>query len=87
MTVLTDLSWFVAGAAIVLAGATLVILRRPRLALHVLLDLLLAAGLLRLSGDATWGAIAVAAALVVLRRTITHALTTPAWTSAAMTSR
>ncbi len=58
-------------AAALLAGAlTLVATRRPGTALQVLLDLLLSAGLLRLSGDPGWPAIATAAAIVALRRLI-----------------
>ena len=74
MTVAADLSWLVAGAGIVLGTATLVVFRRPALSLHVLLDLLLAAGLLRLSADAGWPVIAVTAAVVVLRRLLTFSL-------------
>lgn len=74
MTVAADLSWLVAGAGIVLGTATLVVFRRPVLSLHVLLDLLLAAGLLRLSADAGWPVIAVTAAVVVLRRLLTFSL-------------
>lgn len=69
-----DLSWLIAGAGIVLGAATLLVFRRPALALHVLLDLLLAAGLLRLSADAAWSVIAVTALVVVLRRVLTRSL-------------
>ncbi len=41
--------------------------RRPALALGVGLDLLLAAGLLRLSADQTWRQLATAATVVALR--------------------
>jgi hypothetical protein len=75
MTVAADLSWPIAGAGIVLSTACLVVFRRPALALHVLLDLLLAAGLLRLTADAGWPAIAVTAAVVVLRHFVTRSLT------------
>jgi hypothetical protein len=73
-TVWAGLSWVIAGAGIVLGGATLVVFRRPALALHVLLDLLLAAGLLRLSADATWSVIVVTAAVVLLRHLLTGSL-------------
>jgi len=68
------LSWAIAGAGIVLGAATLLVFRRPALALHVMLDLLLAAGLLRLSADAAWSVVAVTAAVVLLRRLVTHSL-------------
>ena len=59
------------GALALVAGAVaLVATRRPALALGVLLDLLLAAGLLRLAAEQTWGSIATAAAVVLLRRLI-----------------
>jgi hypothetical protein len=58
-------------AAACAAGAlVLVRTRRPAAALPVLLDLLLAAGLLRLAGDPDWRTIATAAAIVALRRLI-----------------
>ena len=58
-------------AAALLAGAlALARARRPALALAVFLDLLLAAGLLRLAGDPGWQAIATAAAVVAVRRLI-----------------
>lgn len=59
------------GLAALLAGAlALVVTRHPTAALGVLLDLLLAAGLLRLAGDPSWGAVATTAAIVILRRLI-----------------
>ena len=60
----------VAAAALVAGALTLAGTRRPALALHVFLDLLLAAGLLRLVGDPDWRTIMTAAAIVVLRRLI-----------------
>jgi hypothetical protein len=59
------------GALALVAGAvTLAATRRPALALGVLLDLLLAAGLLRLAAEPTWTSLATAAAVVLLRRLI-----------------
>ena len=72
-TVVTNLSWLIVAAGILLAAATLAMLHRPLSALHVLLDMFLAAGLLRLSADAAWPAIAATAAVVILRRIVTGA--------------
>jgi hypothetical protein len=55
--------------ALVLAAS-----RDARLALRVLLEFLLAAGLLRLSDDPTWRQLAVAAAVVLLRRLLSRQL-------------
>lgn len=74
MSVAADLSWVIAAAGVVLGTATLFVFRRPAPAVHVLLDLLLAAGLLRLSTDLAWPAIAVTAVVVVLRRLLTRGL-------------
>lgn len=74
-----DLSWLIAGAGIVLGAAALVTFRRPAVALHVLLDLLLAAGLLRLSVDLEWPVIAVTAAVVILRRVVSRSLLSDRW--------
>jgi hypothetical protein len=60
----------VSSAAIVAGVLALVATRRPLLALKVLLDLLLAAGLLRLTGDPGWRTILTAAAIVAVRRLI-----------------
>jgi hypothetical protein len=58
-------------AAALLAGlVALVATRRPAAALPVLLDLLVAAGLLRLVGTPSWSALATAAAVILLRRLI-----------------
>ena len=55
--------------------------RRPRLALKVLLDFLLAAGLLRLTGQPGWAALVTAAAVVAVRRLVGIGLRAgaPAW--------
>ena len=62
--------------ALVAAALTLAVTRRPALALSVLLDLLMAAGLLRLVGQPTWQALATAAAIILLRRLIGFGLRT-----------
>jgi hypothetical protein len=58
----------VAAAALVAGAVALATTRRPRVALPVLLDLLLAAGLLRLTGDPDWPALATAASIVAVRQ-------------------
>lgn len=55
-------------AALATAGLALLSTRSPRTALAVLLDLLLAAGILRLAGDQSWGTLATVAAIVTIRR-------------------
>lgn len=61
-------------AALVAAGAVLLTTHRPVVALAVLLDLLLAAGLLRLAVPPTWTSLASAAAIVGLRKLISAGL-------------
>ena len=58
----------VGAAALVVSGLVLASSRRPAAALAVLLDLLLAAGLLRLSADAAWSAVGSAALVVLIRK-------------------
>ncbi|MFC4695077.1 MULTISPECIES: DUF1622 domain-containing protein [Geodermatophilus] len=60
----------VSGLALVAGVVALASTRRPRLALAVFLDLLLAAGLLRLATEPTWSSVGTAAAVVALRRVI-----------------
>ncbi|WP_460356977.1 hypothetical protein [Mycobacterium sp. ZZG] len=74
MNIVLDASWCFALAGIVLGSAALIVFRRPLPALRVTLELLTAAGLLRLSVDSSWTAITVAAGLIVLRRVITRTL-------------
>lgn len=78
MTVAADISWAIAGAGVLLGALALIAFRRPPMALHVLLDFLLAAGLLRLSVDASWQALAITAAVILVRRVVTLGLTHPA---------
>lgn len=61
----------VVAAALLSSGLALLVTRRVGVALPVLLDLLLAAGLMRLSATATWQAIGSAAAIVVIRKLAT----------------
>ena len=74
MTLVLAASWCFAIAGIVLGIAALATFGKPLPALRVTLELLTAAGLLRLSVDSTWAAIAATAALIVLRKTITRSL-------------
>jgi uncharacterized membrane protein len=55
---------------LVCAAAVLARTRRLAQALPVLLDFLMAAGLLRLTHDATWRALATAAVIVLLRKLV-----------------
>ncbi|MFB1299392.1 hypothetical protein ACAG24_028200 [Mycobacterium sp. pW049] len=83
MSVLLGAAGFFAFAGILVGIATLVVFRRPLLALRVTLELLTAAGLLRLSVDSSWAAIAVTAVLILVRQAVTRSLvadlTAPPW--------
>jgi uncharacterized membrane protein len=70
------LALVVSAMALVAGVVALAATRRPALALGVLLDLLLAAGLLRLAAEPTWSSLATAAAVVALRRLIGAGLRT-----------
>ncbi|WP_237572484.1 hypothetical protein [Mycolicibacterium lacusdiani] len=73
MTV-TDVSWIIAAAGIVVAIAGLLVFRQPLIALRVMLELFTAAGLLRLSVDLSWESIAGVAVLIAVRRLVTRSL-------------
>lgn len=60
------------------AAAVLGRMRDGRLALAVLLDFLLAAGLLRLGGDPSFRELLVAAVILALRRALSQELLPPA---------
>ncbi len=60
----------VTAAGLVAAAVALRATRRPGFALKVLLDFLLAAGLLRLTGQPGWAALGTAAAVVAVRRLV-----------------
>ena len=64
----------VALASVAVSGLVLIRTRRLAVALPVLLDLLLAAGLLRLSAVASWHAIAAAAGIVAIRTVVSSGL-------------
>ncbi|MFD1831369.1 hypothetical protein ACFSJS_17130 [Streptomyces desertarenae] len=63
-----------AAFGLVAAAVVLVSVRRLMPALAVLLDFLIAAGLLRLAGGPGWDAIATAAAVVAVRKLVTAGL-------------
>ncbi len=71
---LTELTPVIAGFGVVLASAVLVRTRQLSAALPVLLDFLLAAGLLRLTAAAPWRAIIAVAVIVILRKVVTWSL-------------
>ncbi len=60
----------VAGFAVLAGLVTLLLTQRVRAALPVALDFLTAAGLLRLSAQQTWQAIAGAAAVIAVRHLV-----------------
>ncbi len=68
---LSDLSLAVGAAAVVVGAVALAATRDLRAALPLMLDLLLAAGLLRLAASSTWTAIVTAAGLVLIRKVVT----------------
>ena len=69
--VVAGLVTLVVVAALLVSGLVLLVTRKVPAALPVLLDLLLAAGLLRLSATASWQAIGSAGAIVVVRKLAT----------------
>jgi hypothetical protein len=73
MTV-ADVSWVIAAAGIVLGIAGLVVFRRSLVALRVMLELFTAAGLLRLSVDLAWEAVAGVAMVIAVRQLVTRSL-------------
>ena len=75
MAFIDAVSWCVGIAGIVLGSAALAIFRQPLPALRVTLELFIAAGLLRLSVDNSWAAIAGAAVVIAIRRVLTRSLT------------
>jgi uncharacterized membrane protein len=68
------MSQVVAAFALVSGGLALAVTRRPSLALGVFFDLLVAAGLLRLSGDPDWRTIVTVGAVVALRHLVDYGL-------------
>ena len=68
MTLVSSLAALVLMAAFVVSGLVLMATRTVVPALAVFLDLMMAAGLLRLGTADTWGAIGTAAAVVMVRK-------------------
>ncbi|SEK64959.1 Protein of unknown function [Blastococcus sp. DSM 46786] len=68
------MSQVVAAIALVSGGLALAVTRRPALALGILLDLLVAAGLLRLVGDPGWRTVATVAIVIAIRHLVTYGL-------------
>lgn len=71
------LATVVSALALGVGGVVLLTVRSWRTALQVLLELLVAAGLLRLVGGRSWPALATAAAVIALRRLLWAGLGTP----------
>lgn len=74
MTLVEGASLVVSAAGVVVGVLSFVTFRRFSVALAAALELLTAAGLLRLSADGTWRAVATAGAIVVTRRLVGAAL-------------
>ncbi|MEH0846126.1 hypothetical protein V6U81_27475 [Micromonospora sp. CPCC 205711] len=75
------------GAALLAAAVVLVTSGSWRTALRVLLDLLLAVGLLRLASGRSWTALATAAAIILLRQLLWAGLSAPTTGTAALRVR
>jgi hypothetical protein len=71
---LADLGTWVSAAAVAVGVLVLLTTKAPRTALGVTLDLLLAAGLLRLSASLDWPAIGTAASIIAVRKVVSEAL-------------
>lgn len=71
-SLLASLAVLVTGAAVVVAVLVYAVTRAWSPAVPVLLELLLAAGLLRLAADPDWRAVAAAAVLVLVRQGVTR---------------
>ena len=75
-------SWCLALAGILLGFGALAVFRRPLVALRAMVDLFVAAGLLRLSADISWAAIAATVAVIAVRLLLTRTLTSEIGTPA-----
>ncbi|CAM5338646.1 DUF1622 domain-containing protein [Streptomyces griseomycini] len=75
MTALLHLAALAATAfGLVASAVVLVAARRLMIGLAVLLDFLIAAGLLRLAGEPSWDAIVTAATVIAVRKLVTAGL-------------
>ncbi|MCH9641060.1 MAG: hypothetical protein K0U70_08160 [Actinomycetia bacterium] len=74
MNFVVTASWYVALAGLALGVAALAVFRQPLLALRVTMDLFVTAGLLRLSVDLSWAAIAGTVAMIAVRRLVRRTL-------------
>ncbi len=75
MTIVVAASWCLAIAAIAIGVAALLVFRQPLPALRAMIELLTAAGLLRLSVDMSWTAVLGVVAVIAVRRVVTRSLT------------
>lgn len=75
MSVITNVSWCLAIAGILIGLGALAVFHQLLLALRVMVELFTAAGLLRLSVDLSWAAILGVVALIAVRRVVTRSLT------------
>jgi hypothetical protein len=74
MSLVSVLADLLTAAALLSGGAVLIVTRSWRAALPVLLELLTAVGLVRLSGIASWSAIGSAALILVIRRLVVRSV-------------
>ncbi len=74
MNFVVGASWCFGVAGILIGIAALAAFRQPLLALRAMLDLFIAAGLLRLSVDLSWAAIAGIVTAIAVRRVLTASL-------------
>ena len=74
MNLVISAAWGLAAAGIVLGAGSVIVFRRPLVALRMMLEFFTAAGLLRLSADVSWETIAAAGALIAVRQVVTRTL-------------
>ncbi|CAA0098355.1 Uncharacterised protein [Mycolicibacterium vanbaalenii] len=74
MSAVITASWCLALAGLLLGLAALAVFGRPMVALRAMVDLFVAAGLLRLSADLSWAAIASTVAVIAVRLILTRSL-------------
>jgi hypothetical protein len=74
MNLVVGAAWCFGIAGILIGIAALAVFRQPLLALRAMLDLFIAAGLLRLSVDLSWAAIAGTVTAIAIRRILSASL-------------